>query len=203
MTNSGSTHSGPANPANAQVLDQAAAAAVRAQWLEDERSVRARLGAPGKIDPAELAKHSGMEILRRISSGELPSPLIGGALDFFPLPPQPGVMMFQGTPRSDYYNPIGSIHGGYVATLLDSAVGCSVHTLLPRGMGYTTLELKVNYLRALTDRVGPVRAVGTVVNMTRQTALAEGRLVDSAGRLYAWASTTCLLFPLGERAAGA
>lgn len=109
-------------------------------------------------------------------------------------------MVFQGTPKADYYNPIGSVHGGYIATLLDSALGCAVHTMLERGYGYTTLELKVNYVRPLTDKTGPVRAEAHVVNVSRQVGVAQGRLVDAAGRMYAWGSTTCLIFPLPAKA---
>ena len=107
-----------------------------------------------------------------------------------------GHVVFQGTPEHRHYNPIGSVHGGFHATLLDSCVGCAVHTTLEAGQGYTTLELKVNYVRALTDRVGPVRAEGKVIHVGKQVATAEGRIVDVQGRLYAHASTTCLVFPL-------
>jgi len=121
-------------------------------------------------------------------------------LDFVPVEAERGRMVYQGTPKSDYYNPIGSVHGGYIATLLDSALGCAVQTMLERGFGYTTLELKVNYVRPLTDRTGPVRAEANVVNVSRQIGVAQGRLVDAAGRMYAWASTTCLIFPMSTTA---
>jgi len=106
---------------------------------------------------------------------------------------QEGRVTFRFHPQEFHYNPIGSVHGGVYATVLDSAVGCAVHTLLPAGVGYTTLELKVNYLRPLRAGMGEVRAVGEVLSMTRQTAVAEGRLVDAGGKLYAYASTTCLI----------
>ena len=122
--------------------------------------------------------------------------MIGELVDFAPIEYEPGRFVFQGVPRFDHYNPLGIVHGGYAATLLDSCVGCAVHTMLPAGTGYTTLELKVNYLRAMTDRTGPVRAEGKVLSVGRQTGVAEGRLTDSAGRLLAYATTTCLVFPL-------
>ncbi len=165
-------------------------------WLAREREVRLLLAPPGKIPAAELGRTSGLEFLERIVRGELPSPPIMQALDFVPVEAERGRMVYQGTPKSDYYNPIGSVHGGYIATLLDSALGCAVQTMLERGFGYTTLELKVNYVRPLSDRTGPVRAEANVVHVSRQVGVAQGRLVDAAGRMYAWASTTCLIFPM-------
>ena len=179
------------------------AAATLDRWLAREREIRLLLAAPGKIPVAEIGKSSGLEFLDRIGRGELPSVPIGHALDFVPVEWEPGRMVFQGTPKSEYYNPIGTVHGGYIATLLDSAVACAVQTTLERGFGYTTLELKVNYVRALTDKVGPVRAEGRVVNVSRQVGIAEGRLTDASGRLYAYATTTCLIFPLPDGAASA
>lgn len=170
------------------------------RWLAREREVRLLMAPSGKIPAEELARTSGVEFLERIGRGEVPSPPIMQTLDFVPVEVERGRMVFQGTPKPDYYNPIGSVHGGYVATLLDSALGCAVHTMLERGYGYTTLELKVNYVRALTDKTGPVRAEAHVVNVSRQVGVAQGRLVDAAGRMYAWGSTTCLIFPLPAKA---
>ena len=93
-----------------------------------------------------------------------------------------------------HYNPLGSVHGGWIATLLDSALGCAVHTTLPVGKGYTTLELKVNFIKALTDRVPRVRAIGQVIHAGARTATAEARLVGADGTLFAHATTTCLIF---------
>ncbi len=171
------------------------------QWLAREREVRLLMAPPGKIPAEELARGNGLEFLERIGRGEIPSPPIMQTLDFVPVEAERGRMVFQGTPKPDYYNPIGTVHGGYIATLLDSALGCAVHTMLDRGFGYATLELKVNYVRALTDKTGPVRAEAHVVNVSRQVGVAQGRLVDAAGRMYAWASTTCLISPLPERKA--
>jgi len=102
--------------------------------------------------------------------------------------------VFQGRPQLRHYNPLGSVHGGWIATLLDSCVGCAVHVSLPAGKAYTTAELKVNYVRAVTDRVGLVRAVGTVIHLGNRMATAEGRLVGPDGKLYAHATTTCFVF---------
>ncbi len=102
-------------------------------------------------------------------------------------------LLFQGTPDRRHYNPLGSVHGGYAASLLDSCMGCAIHTRLQAGQGYTTTDLRISYLRALTDKVGPVRAEGRVVHLGRSTAVAEGRLYDVDDRLYAVGSTTCLV----------
>jgi len=173
------------------------------EWQQAEREVRARLAPPGKIPVAELGRGSGLDFLQRIGRGELPSTPIAGVMHFVPVIAEPGRMVFQGTPTAQFYNPIGSIHGGYIATLLDSAVGCAVHTMVKHGYGYTTLELKVNYVRALSEGVGPVRAEGKVINLSRQVGIAEGRLYDAAGRLYAHATTTCLIFPIDTPRAAA
>ena len=102
--------------------------------------------------------------------------------------------MFQGRPRRGHYNPMGTVHGGWFATLLDSAVGCAVQTVLPAGKAYTTAELKVNIVRPLTDRVPLVRAEGRVIHSGGRMATAEGRLSGPDGRLYAHATTTCFVY---------
>ena len=95
-----------------------------------------------------------------------------------------------------HYNPLGSVHGGIAATLLDSVMGCCIHTTLKAGTGYTTVEIKVNYIRAMTDKTGQVRAEGKVINVGARIATSEGRLVDAAGKLLAHGTTTCLVFPI-------
>jgi uncharacterized protein (TIGR00369 family) len=102
--------------------------------------------------------------------------------------------VFQGRPQLRHYNPLGTVHGGWIATLLDSCVGCAVHVSLPAGKGYTTAELKVNYVRAVTEKVGLVRAIGSVIHLGNRMATADGRLVGPDGTLYAHASTTCFIF---------
>ena len=129
-----------------------------------------------------------------LSAGPPPRPPIGDTLDFMPIKIERGLAVFQGRPQTKHYNPMGSVHGGWFATLLDSAVGCAVHSTLPAGKGYTTLELKLNIVRALTDAVPLVRAEGRVIHVGRQLATAEGRLVGADGKLYAHATTTCLVF---------
>jgi uncharacterized protein (TIGR00369 family) len=138
---------------------------------------------------------SGLEVLQRIAKRELPRPPIGALMDFTLAEVSPGRAVFTAEPAEFHYNPIGVVHGGLAATLLDSAMGCAVHSMLPPGVGYTTLEIKVNFVRPLTAATGLVRSEGTVVHMGSRTATAEGRLVDRAGKLYAHGTTTCLVLP--------
>lgn len=167
-----------------------------AQWKAQDVSVRSRLAAPGVATLEQLKDSSGMEFLQKIWDGELPSVPIGETLDFIPIEGEPGRIVFQGTPGKQHYNPLGSVHGGYFCTLLDSALGCAVHSVLPKGVGYTTLELKVNLIRALTVKTGPVRAIGKVIQVGNKVGVAEANIVDADGKVYAHATTTCLIFPL-------
>lgn len=123
------------------------------------------------------------------------SPPINETLGFELVELERGRVVFAGSPSRNVYNPIGSVHGGYAATLLDSACGCAVHSSLPAGHGYTTLELKIAYHRALTDTSGPVRAEGKVVSLGRRVGFSEARLLDAEGRLCASATSTLLIFP--------
>ena len=104
--------------------------------------------------------------------------------------------MFEGIPGPEHYNPIGTVHGGYTCTLLDSAMSCAVQSMCAAGMAYTTLELKVNLVRPITTETGPVRAEGSVIHVGRRTGTAEGKLLDASGKLLAHGTTTCLIFPL-------
>jgi uncharacterized protein (TIGR00369 family) len=149
------------------------------------------------IDPRVLAEKgralSGMEYVQAIFSGELPPPPIAELMGFRGVEAEPGRAVFEMTPGSQHYNPIGSVHGGIALTLLDSAMGCAVHTLLERGVGYTTLEVKTNFVRPITLDTGPIRCEGTVVHRGSRVATAEGRLTDAAGKLLAHGTTTCLI----------
>ncbi|NHZ35026.1 PaaI family thioesterase [Massilia rubra] len=168
----------------------------RQQWLDDAATMRARLAAPGVADRAQLRSRSGIEFLEAIGSGALPPAPIAQLMGIVPISVEPGRTVFQGTPELAHYNPSGVVHGGYAATMLDTALGCAIHTMLPAGKGYTTLELKVNYLRAMTDQTGPVRAEATVVSVGGQVGVAEARITDANGKLYAFATTTCLVFDI-------
>ncbi len=187
----------PVTAAAAVAFDDGLDAAARAAaWLEQAARVRAGLSPSGIVDLSTLAGHTGLDLMQGITEGRAPPAPIMDVVDALLLEVSPGRVLFQGHPGRRFYNPIGSVHGGWIATLMDSAVGCAVHTALPRGQGYTTLELKVNYLRAVTDTSGPLRAEGRVIHLGRQTAIADGQLYDASGRVYAHATTTCLVFPL-------
>lgn len=147
-------------------------------------------------DTAQLASPSGLEQLRAVFNGNAEYRGIAKTMGFHAAELDEGFVVFEGNPTRDVYNPIGTVHGGYAATLLDSAMGCAVHSRLKAGQGYTTLELKVAYHRALTDQSGLVRAEGKVISLGRRAGFAEGRLLDAQGRLCATATTTCLVFEL-------
>lgn len=155
-------------------------------------------GRPGLSRPEQVARLSGMEVMQGMLSGALPYPHIAETLDFALIEVAPGRAVFQGTPQLKHYNPLGSVHGGWFATLLDSAVGCAVHTILPAGRGYTTAELSVNIVRAASHGSGPLRAIGTIIHCGRQLATAEARMVGPDGKLYAHATTTCLVFETSQ-----
>jgi uncharacterized protein (TIGR00369 family) len=148
-------------------------------------------------DPRPLAEAgrgvSGLEFLQRIVSGELSPPPFAALLNFDLVEVSEGRATFAVNPAEYHYNPIGVVHGGLAATLLDSAMGCAVHSMLPAGAGYTTLEIKVNFIRAMTAETGRVRCEAKIVHSGARTATAEGRIVDEAGKLYAHGTTTCLI----------
>jgi uncharacterized protein (TIGR00369 family) len=143
-------------------------------------------------DPADLDGHDQLAALM----AENHHPPIGETLEFRLVELEHGRVVFEGSPSRKAFNPIGSVHGGYAATLLDSACGCAVHSSLPAGQGYTTLELKVAYHRALSETSGPVRAEGKLVSLRRRVGFSEARLVDAQGRLCASATSTLLVFPI-------
>jgi uncharacterized protein (TIGR00369 family) len=168
-------------------------------WLAREREVRARLEAGagvGVVSPEQLAGKSGLEIMQGVLRSELPGAPIASTLDFLLVEVAEGRAVFQGTPGPAHLNPMGTVHGGWYATLLDSAMGCAVHTMLPAQRGYTTAELGVNLVRAIGAKAPRVRAEGRVIHCGRQLATAEARLVGPDGTLYAHATTTCLVFDL-------
>ena len=148
-------------------------------------------------DPAALANAgrtmAGIDFLRAIRDGRLPAPPIAQLMGFRLAEVEPGYAVFEVTPGEQHYNPIGVVHGGLAMTLLDSAMGVCIHTRLPPGTGYTTLEAKTNLVRAITTQTGKLRAIGKVVHLGNRVATAEGRLEDAAGKLYAHATTTCIV----------
>ncbi len=139
---------------------------------------------------------SSLEVFQKMIAGELPQPPIAGTLDFQLAKIESGRAEFTGTSKTDYYNPLGTTHGGYIATLLDSAMGCAIQSTLHAGKGSTSLEFKVNFVRPVFDKNGTLRAIGEIINAGKQIITAEAKLVDEAGKLYAHATTTCFVFDL-------
>jgi uncharacterized protein (TIGR00369 family) len=168
-------------------------------WREEEAAARSRLAAGKGAGVARLdqvAGKSGLELMHSMLRGEIPYPTISVTMDFALISVREGEAIFQGTPNAKHLNPMGTVHGGWYATLLDSAVGCAVHTMMPPGRGYTTAELSVNLVRGAMVGKEPLRVIGKVLHCGRQLATAEGRIVDAAGKLYAHATTTCLVFEM-------
>jgi uncharacterized protein (TIGR00369 family) len=168
------------------------------QPLQRERTIR-------WDDPRALAEAgramSGRDFLDAVLRGTLPSPPVSHLVGITFERIDDGRVEMVLTPQESQYNPIGSVHGGIIATVLDSVMGCAVHTKLPLGRAYTTLEIKVNYLRGVNRETGPMSAVGWVVHLGRQTAMAEASLSDARGKLFAQASTTCLIFDVPAQSA--
>ena len=151
-------------------------------------------------DPAEhaslLGARSGLEVLTAMAGGELPPPPIMQLIDISGFEVTEGSVLVRVVPQEFHYNPLGTVHGGVISTLLDTAAACSVHSTLPAGVGYTSLDLTVKFLRPVTLAAGEITATGAVLQRGRRTALAEARLTDAAGRLLAHATSSCMLFDL-------
>ena len=165
-------------------------------WTEQAQSVADRSAEAGVTPLERVREVSGIEFLQGIIEGRFPTPPIGGASDMILYHVEPGVAIFQGMPAVRFYNPLGTVHGGWISTLLDSCMGCAIHSRLARGQGHTTTELHINFVRPVFEKTGPLRAEGRVIHFGRQIATSEGKLVDEAGKLYAHGTTTCLIFPL-------
>jgi uncharacterized protein (TIGR00369 family) len=144
---------------------------------------------------------TGLELLRAIAAGEAPGAPIAELMGFEPVEAEEGRVVFAAVPGPEHYNPLGAVHGGLAATLLDSAMGCAVHTTLPEGVGYTTLELKVNFTRPITSGTGRIVCEGKVLHRGGRVATAEGRVVaERSGKLLAHGTTTCLILSLNGHA---
>jgi uncharacterized protein (TIGR00369 family) len=167
---------------------------VLAEWEAAGAARRTRMVAPGLARPEQVKGLTGLQVFEAMFAGELPYPPIGETLDFMLVHTEFGRAVFQGRPSLRHYNPLGTVHGGWIASLLDSCVGCAVHTTLPVGKAYTTAELKVNFVRPVTTRVVLLRAIGNTIHVGSRMSTAEGRLVGPDGKLYAHASTTCFIF---------
>ena len=165
-------------------------------WQAAMTEALKRFSGPGLTPIGTVKSLSGLELLRGIAAGRLPQPPIAKTLNFYLIEVDEGRAVFQGTPQAGYANPLGSIHGGWAATLLDSCMACAVHSTVPAGQGYTTVEFKLNLVRPIFADAGPLRAEGKVVNAGRTIATSEGRLFGPDGKLYAHGTETCLIFPL-------
>lgn len=172
---------------------------VLATWLAREAELAPLLQAgpgPGVATRAQIEGKTGLQIMQAMLQGHAPYAAISQTLNFVMVEAEPGLAVFQGTPGPEHLNPLGTVHGGWFATLLDSALGCAVHTLMPVGRSYTTADLTIKMVRAITPKVQRVRAIGKVLHCGRQLATAEAQLVDADGKLYAHASSTCLVFDI-------
>lgn len=170
--------------------------ATLARWQEEAAAVRARLKPAGLMTREEMRRYGGLDFQRALIDGIIPSPFMSETLDLLPILAEPGHAVLQRTPGTRHYNLFGTVHGGLAAALLDTALAWAVHSMLPQGRGSTTLEIKINYLRAMTADTGPVRAEAKAVNVGRTVGVSEGRIVDAAGKIYATGSTTCLVYAL-------
>jgi uncharacterized protein (TIGR00369 family) len=146
--------------------------------------------------PRRSRSFSGIEFLRRIADGRVPQPPIAATLGFRLAEVSPGYALFTMTPEFRHYNPIGTVHGGVASTLLDSCMSCAIQTQVEQGLGYITLELKVNLVRPITEKTGPLRAEGRALYVGRRSGTAEGKIVDAGGTLLAHGTTTCLIYPM-------
>ena len=167
-------------------------------WPMNEKAGRSRVVEwEDPLIGSELAKGmSGMEYIQALLDGSIPPPPIIKLMNMTMVSAEVGTVTFTCEPNESHYNPIGTVHGGLVCTLLDSVAGCAVQTTLPNGQGYTSLEIKVSYLRPVLATTGTLTAVGTVVKPGRRAAFAEATVSDSQGRLVATASSTLLVFPI-------
>lgn len=146
------------------------------------------------VVPVEMLRSmSGLKFFEGIIAGRLPRPPISAVLNFEIVSAERGLVVFKGEPAFDFYNPLSSVHGGWTATLLDSCMGCAVHSMLEAGHGYTTVEFKVNFVRPITADTGTLFAEGRIINLGRTVATSEGKLVDPSGKIYAHATATCLI----------
>lgn len=159
-----------------------------------------RLGL-GTIPHADLLEYSGLQLLQRIIDGHYPAPPIAAVMNFAITEVGEGRAVFRGVPNARHLNPLGGVHGGWAATLLDSALACAVQTLLDKGEAYTTAEFKVNLTRPITPDTGEVVCEGKVVHKGRTLAVSEATLKDRNGKLLAFGTETCSIFPVANLAA--
>lgn len=168
-------------------------------WQTQLEQVRQRRlerggGHAGLAHLHQVQGRTGLQVMTALLEGDLPHPYMADTFDCELVELGDGRAVFQATPQLKHYNPLGSVHGGWYATLLDFALGCAVHTRLPAGRGYTTSQINLNIVRAANTRTGPLRCVGTALHVGRQIGTSEARIVGPDGKLYAHATTTCAIF---------
>ncbi len=168
-------------------------------WIFEAQAIKEKMPAAGgaaDVATREQVGHlSGLEVFNAILTGKLPYASVGKLLDYSLVSVELGQVVFQGSPSNEFLNPMGTVHGGWYGTLLDSAMGCAVHTMLPAGRGFTTAEYSINMVRGV--KLGGVyRTIGKVLHSGRKMATAEGRIVDADGKLYAHGTTTCFVFDM-------
>jgi len=156
-----------------------------------------RLGL-GSIPLADLAHYTGLQLLRRVVAGDYPAPSIAARMNFALVEVEEGRAVFRGLPGERHLNPLGGVHGGWAATVMDSALGCCIHAMLGVGEAYSTAEMKINYTRPITPQTGIVTCEGKVVHKGRTLAVSEARLTDGQGRLLAFGTETCSIFPMSR-----
>jgi uncharacterized protein (TIGR00369 family) len=178
------------------VIETQTAQMAQTQHALDLTRTRTYSWTDPRLHAAEIGRQSGLEMLRSMGRGELPPPPIMHTLGMEGIEADQGRVAFTMRAQEFHYNPLGTVHGGVISTLLDTCTGCAVHTTLPAGWGYTSLDLNTKFLRPVTIGSGLLRCEGTVINRGRTTALAEACLFDEAERLVAHATSTCLLFEL-------
>lgn len=137
-----------------------------------------------------------IDIFKKMIARELPAPPVGESFDFLLTEIGDGRAVFEGKPQQKFYNPLGTIHGGFICTLLDSAMACAIHSTLEAGKGSTSVEIKVNFVRPIFEQTGILKAVGETINVGKQIASSEGKIIDENGKIYAHGTTTCFIFDL-------
>jgi uncharacterized protein (TIGR00369 family) len=186
------------NPMQSKKIDAHAAQVVLQDWLKLEEKARSHIHPPA-LQPGEIWRgQTGLEAITGMLEGRAPPASMGMHLNFCIVHASAGEVIFQGRPQSTHLNPMGTVHGGWYATILDSALGCAVHTMLPAGRGYTTTQLNLQLVRSIPLGVERVQAVAHVVHCGRQLATAQSQLFGPDGSLYAHATCNCLIFELPE-----
>ncbi|GGF19432.1 thioesterase [Aliidongia dinghuensis] len=151
----------------------------------------------GLVPREEAARLSGLDFLRGLLEQRLPAPPFAEAADVWPVSVEPGRIVFEGAPSARFYNPMGIVHGGWIALLLDTAMGCAIHSALTAGQSFATTDMHTSFVRAVTERTGTLRCEGTLLHLGGRVASAEGKLFDGEGRLIAHGTETCSIMDLG------